>query len=136
MKPIKEPRECWFVSENVRKIWLIAGAAVLATTACTTPKERIAETLVGFGIDTSRANCVGEQLQSNLSTGQLIELGRVARAARDRDPDPSRLTLSDLLRVATEVRDPRVAIEVAKAAGRCNLAPLGFAPAKLEKDAI
>jgi glutathione S-transferase len=77
------------------------------------------------------AECVGEQLQRTLSPRPAGELGRVARA-RARDPDPSRLTLDDLLRAASEMRDPRVAIEVAKAAGRCNLAPMGFAPAKYE----
>ena len=116
----------------MRKIFLIAAA--LTACACASPKERIADSLVGYGIEENRANCVGEQLQRNLSIGQLSELGRVARAARARDPDPSRLTLDDLLRAASEVRDPRVAIEVAKAAGRCNLSPMGFAPAKFEMD--
>ncbi|GAA4005937.1 hypothetical protein [Sphingomonas humi] len=119
----------------MRKFSLITVALALSATACASPKERIADSLVGYGIDQMRADCVGQQLQNSLSVSQLMELGRVARAARERDPEPSRLTLSDLLRAATEVRDPRVAIEVAKAAGRCNLTPMGFAPAKLEMDA-
>ena len=108
---------------------------MFSVAACASPSERIADSLTGYGLEESRAACVGEHLQRSLSLGQLQELGRVARAARARDPDPSRLTLDDLLRAASEVRDPRVAIEVAKAAGRCNLAPMGFAPAKLEMDA-
>lgn len=116
----------------MRKIILISAA--LTASACASPRERIADSLVGYGIEERRANCVGEELQRNLSIGQLRELGRVASAARERDPDPSRLTLDDLLRAASEVRDPRVAIEVAKAAGRCNLSPMGFAPAKFEMD--
>jgi hypothetical protein len=107
---------------------------VFTAGGCATPQEQIADGLTGYGIAEGPARCVGEQLQRSLSIAQLAELGRVARAARARDPDPSRLTLDDLLRAASEVRDPRVAIEVAKAAGRCNLAPLGFAPAKLEMD--
>jgi hypothetical protein len=116
----------------VRKIIIIA--AMFTVAACASPKQRIADGLTGYGIAEAPARCVGEQLQRTLSIGQLAELGRVAQATRARDPDPSRLTLDDLLRAASEVRDPRVAIEVAKAAGRCNLAPMGFAPAKLEMD--
>lgn len=116
----------------MRKLFLIA--AVVTVSACATPKAQIAEGLTGYGVAEGPAKCVGERLQSNLSLGQLRELSRVASATRARDPDPSRLTIDDFLRAASEVRDPRIAIEVAKAAGRCNLAPLGFAPAKYEMD--
>jgi hypothetical protein len=118
----------------VRKIILIAATFIVA--ACASPKDRIADSLTGYGIEEARATCVGGQLQRTLSLTQLSELGRVARAARARDPDPSRLTLDDLLRAASEIRDPQVALEVAKAAGRCNLAPMGFAPAKYEMDDV
>jgi hypothetical protein len=113
---------------------LIVIAAALSLAACATPRERIADSLVGYGLDQARANCVGEQLQRDLSLSQLQELGRVARSYRARDPDPSRLTLDDLLRAASEIRDPAIALSVARAAGRCNLTPLGFAPAKLQMD--
>ena len=116
----------------MRKLFLIA--AVFTVSACATPRERIADNLTGYGLDEGRANCVGSELQRNLSLSQLQELAQAARAFRERDPNPSRLTVDDLLRVASQVRDPRVPIEVAKAAGRCRLAPLGFAPAKLEMD--
>lgn len=103
-------------------------AAVLSLAACASSSVRIADSLTGFGLDAGQANCVGVDLQRNLSTAQLLELGRVARAYRSRDPDPSRLTTSDLLRAASELRDPSIALTVARAAGRCNLAPIGFAP--------
>lgn len=113
----------------MRYLGVIAAALTLA--ACATPRERISDSLVGYGLDKARADCVGEHLQRDLSIGQLRELGRVARAYRSRDADPSRLTLDDLLRAASEIRDPAVPLAVARAAGRCNLAPLGFAPASL-----
>ncbi len=116
----------------MRKLFLIA--AVFTVPACASPKERIADSLTGYGLDAARADCVGGELQRHLSMGQLQELGRVARAFRERDADPSRLTVDDLLRAASEVRDPKVPIEVAKAAGRCNLAPLGFNPASFATD--
>jgi len=108
-------------------------AALLALSACASPKERIADSLVGFGLDQSRADCVGADLQRNLSTGQLLELGRVARSYRQRDPDPSQLTLSDLLRAASEINDPAIALTIARAAGRCNLTPIGFAPVEKQE---
>lgn len=114
----------------MRSVMVIAAALALA--ACASPRERIADSLVGYGLDQARAECVGEQLQRDLSIGQLRELGRVARAYRARDADPSRLTLDDLLSAASEIRDPAIPLAVAKAAGRCNLSPLGFAPALLE----
>ncbi len=108
--------------------YLFVIAALLPLAACASPSARIADSLTGFGLDSGRANCVGADLQRNLSTAQLLELGRVARAYRMRDPDPSRLTASDLLRAASEIDDPSIALTVARAAGRCNLAPIGFAP--------
>ena len=117
---------------RVRKFFLILTAVSLA--ACASPRERIATGLTGYGIEPGRAACVGEHLERSLSIAQLQELGRVAQAARNRDPNPSRLTLDDLLRAASEIRDPRIALEVAKAAGRCNLTPMGFAPAKFDMD--
>lgn len=110
----------------MRKLFLIA--ATVTVSACAFPRERIADSLTGYGLDAARADCVGSELQRNLSLGQLQELGRVARAFRERDPNPARLSIDDLLRAAAEVKDPKVPIEVAKAAGRCNLTPLGFVP--------
>lgn len=101
---------------------LVAGAAVLSLAACATaPSERIADTLTGYGIERARAECVGDRLQKNLSIGQLLELSRIARAYRENDPNPGRLTLNDLIRVSSQVRDPKVPLEVARAAGSCGL---------------
>jgi hypothetical protein len=100
----------------------LAGVAALSVAACATaPSERIAETLTGYGIERARAECVGDRLQKNLSIRQLLELGRIARSYRENDPNPDRLTLNDLIRVSSQVRDPKVPLEVAKAAGNCGL---------------
>lgn len=101
--------------------------ATLITGACAaTPKARIADTLTRYGLERSQAECVGGDLQGNLSIGQLQELARVANAYRQNDPDPGRLTVNDLLRVSSQIRDPAVPLAVARAAGRCGLVPLGF----------
>jgi hypothetical protein len=108
---------------------ILALTSLLALSACATPQELIADALVGYGISPNQAQCVGGRLQSRLSLGQLQELGRLARAYQQNDPNPGALTPTDLIRVASQVRDARVPIEVGKAAAGCGLisgGPLGM----------
>jgi hypothetical protein len=93
----------------------------LAAAACAAPSTRIADGLQRYGLDQARSQCVGDRLGSNLSLGQLQQLGAAAAAYRRDDADPTRLTLSDLLRVAGEIDDPKVALEVGKAAAGCGV---------------
>jgi hypothetical protein len=97
------------------------AAALLALSACATPRERIADALVGYGIAPDKAQCVGGRLEQRLSIGQLQELARLARVYRENDPSPGALTPADLIRVASQVQDARVPIEVGKAAANCGL---------------
>ena len=46
----------------------------------------------------------------------MQQLARAARAARQGDASPGRLTIGDFVRVAGQVKDPKVPIEVGKAA--------------------
>lgn len=101
-------------------------AAAAALSACATPSDRISDALVGYGIDRGRAECMGARLQKNLSIGQLQELARLARAYRENDPNPRKLSINDLLRVAGQVQDPRIPLEVAKASGKCGLVTRPF----------
>ena len=101
-------------------------AATAALSACATPSDRISDALVGYGINPREAQCVGDRLEKRLSLSQLQELAGLARSYRENDPEPRRLNINDLLRVAAQVKDPRVPIEVAKAAGNCGLAPRPF----------
>ncbi len=100
---------------------------MLALGACaSSPKERIADTLTGYGLDRGRAECMGGHLQRDLNTAQLLELARAARAYRDSDPNPARLGVDDLMRVSGEIRDPQIPLTIARAGGRCGLVPTGF----------
>lgn len=101
-------------------------AATAALSACATPSDRISDALVGYGIDRQQAECMGNRLQKKLSMGQLQELARLARSYRENDDTPDRLTVDDLLRVAGQVQDPRVPLEVAKASGKCGLVTRPF----------
>ena len=100
---------------------------LLSAAACaSSPKERIADTLTAYGLDRQRAECMGGHIQRDLSTGQLIQLAQAARAYRDKDTDPGRLGLDDLLRVSSQIKDPKIPLTIARAGGRCGLVPLGF----------
>jgi hypothetical protein len=97
----------------------LCGAMTLA--ACAAPATRISTGLQRYGLDEPRADCVGTRLQKNLSIGQLQQLGRAAAAFRTGDTSIGALTPADLLRVAGEIEDPKVAVEVAKAAAGCGV---------------
>lgn len=103
----------------------LPSLAVLALAACASPSDRIADALVAYGIAPRQAQCVGSHLEQRLSINQLRELARYARAYRANDPNPGALTATDLIRVTSQVQDPRVPIEVARAAGRCGLVRTG-----------
>lgn len=94
---------------------------VLGITGCAAPSTRIASALERYGLDERQSACVGNRLGSRLSIGQLQQLGRAARAYGANDPNPGRLTVSDLMRVSGTIEDPKVPIEVGKAAASCGL---------------
>lgn len=104
---------------------LLLSPVALGLAACASPSTRIADALVRYGLDEQRAQCVGGELERRLSIGQLQELGRVARAYRDNDADPTRLTPGDLIRVAGELEDRRIPVEVGRAGFSCGVVP-GF----------
>jgi len=105
------------------KIIALACVAGIVVTACAAPSQRIATGLERYGLDAERSSCVGTRLAGDLSLGQLQQLGRAAAAYRRDDTDPTRLTVSDLLRVAGEIRDPAIALAVGKAAAGCGVVP-------------
>jgi len=95
----------------------------LVMTGCAAPATRISAGLQRYGLDSQRADCVGTRLQGDLSLGQLQQLGRAAAAYRKDDTTPGLLTVSDLLRVAGELKDPAIALAAGKAAAGCGVLP-------------
>ncbi len=100
---------------------LVSALAAFALASCARPSERIATTLIDYGLPQGQAECMGEGLERDLSPAQLLELVRLVRAYRQNDPDPGRLTLQNLLPVASQIRDPQVPIIVARNAATCRL---------------
>lgn len=103
------------------KIHVLALGTALCVAACAAPSQRIAMGLERYGLDAQRSQCVGDRLQRNLSLGQLMQLGDAAKAYRRDDATPGQLTVSDLIRVAGEIKDPKVPLEVGKAAAGCGV---------------
>lgn len=101
---------------------LLASVVLAATAAgCAKPSERIATALGQYGLERSQAECVGDALEENLSIAQLRQLGDAARAYSRDDKSPGRLTFGDLVRVAAQIRDARVPLEVGRAAVHCGV---------------
>lgn len=100
---------------------MIAACAALSVAACVNPSARIASELTRYGLDENRAQCIGQRIEQDLSTDQLQELARAARAYGQNDSTPGQLTLSDLARVAGTIRDPEIPIAVARAGSGCGV---------------
>ena len=99
----------------------VVGIATLSLAACVNPSAKIATSLEGYGFQPAQSQCVGDRLEANLSLGQLQQLGRAAKASREGDTTPGRLTASDFIRVSGQVKDPKVPLEVGKAAAACGI---------------
>ena len=99
----------------------VIGIASVSLTACVNPSAKIATSLEGYGFQPAQSQCVGDRLEANLSLGQLQQLGRAAKASRQGDTTPGRLTASDFIRVSAQVKDPKVPLEVGKAAAACGI---------------
>jgi hypothetical protein len=100
-----------------------ALTSCLIASGCVNLSEKIATSLTAYGLDASQSQCVGDRLERNLSIGQLQELGRAARVYSQGDVTPGRLTASDLIRIAGQFKNPKVPIEVGKAAAGCGVLP-------------
>ena len=99
----------------------VVGITTLSLAACVNPSAKIATSLEGYGFQPAQSQCVGDRLEANLSLGQLQQLGRAAKASREGDTTPGRLTASDFVRVSGQVKDPKVPLEVGKAAAACGI---------------
>lgn len=104
----------------------ISCLLLIGAGACADPSTRIATELQRYGLDAAQAQCVGQRLEANLSIGQLQQLARAGGALQQGDTTPGRLTSGDLLRAASQINDPKVAVEVARAANGCGVLAAGL----------
>ncbi len=109
---------------------LIASLAVSLLGGCsgyaidyTKPKASLLGTeLTRYGMNAAQSQCVGSRLSATLSVWQLRQLQLRAATLQSGFADPPRLTPPDLLWIAKNVKDPRVAAELGAAAEACGIA--------------
>ena len=106
-----------------RNFSAILMVAVFAVAGCAS--QRISSALVRYGVPPEKAECVGDELSERLSVSQLQSLGRAARAYNAVDRSSVALTLLDLARVAAELRDPVIPVEIVRAGIKCAVLPIG-----------
>lgn len=85
--------------------------------------EIVAPELVRYGLSEPQARCVGDRLAGSLDPLQLRRLARSAGAVERGYYDPQRLTVRDLMHVASSESDDAIGIEVARATAACDALP-------------
>lgn len=109
---------------------LFLFALLLGLTACAGqlrdyvgPRSNIVSPqLIRYGLDVAQARCVGERLGETLRPKHLRLFTRNASSVRQGYYDPSRLTMRDLIWVATAMRNSDVTVALARANAACGVA--------------
>lgn len=100
------------------RILALAALAGLAMSGCTASRYQIADALQRYGLSENQASCASEFLRGKLSTSQVSRLTKAARYYDRGGP----LTFGDLIRVAGQVDDREVLLQVGAAALACRVA--------------
>lgn len=97
-----------------------AEKAYLLDHKISTKASLAAQEMARYGLGEGEARCVGERLGNSLSIWQLRQLIAAGGGAHG-ETGTARLATRDLLRVASQVRDPEVTLEVAGATASCGV---------------
>ena len=82
----------------------------------------ISPQLIRYGLDLEQSRCVGRQLGDSLAPLQLRRFQRVAAVVRDGWFEPGRLTIRDLMHVASSMDDPNIRSALDAAIAGCGVA--------------
>jgi hypothetical protein len=99
------------------KLLTLAAIAGLTLSGCTASRYQISDALMRYGLNENQAGCAAEFLRGHLSVGQVDRLTKAARYYNSDGP----LTMGDLVRVAGQVNDAEVLLQVGAAAFACKL---------------
>lgn len=105
---------------------LLSGCAGYALDYAKPKTGLIAPELKRYGLNDEQARCVGDRLAGSLSVWQLRQLTDAAASGVREDGIP--LTMQDLVWVASQIRDSRVTLEAARAAGACQISSPAVLP--------
>lgn len=109
--------------DNMKKTIAIASTAIILALSAGCASQRISGALERYGVPPDKADCVGDSLSERLSFSQLMALNRAATTYREMDRSSVSLTLLDLARVAAEIRDPVIPLEIVRAGVKCAVLP-------------
>ena len=81
----------------------------------------IADELARYGLNPAESQCVGARLGAGLTPLQLRRFERLASVVQQGFFDPERLTVRDLMHVASTMDDPQIRLELARATDACGV---------------
>jgi hypothetical protein len=93
----------------------------------------IAPALGRYGLNLRQTNCVATQLTQMLNPQQLRFFYRTAGAVTRGYYDPDRLTVRDLIRVASGMSDSAIGVAVVRATSSCDASPDQIAAREIER---
>lgn len=83
----------------------------------------IADQLTRYGLSPGQRTCMAERLGANLTPRQLRLFERSAASVRQGYYEPERLTIRDLMHVASSMSDSAVGVVMVRAAASCDATP-------------
>lgn len=99
----------------------LAGCAGYAADYLGSKERILMPQLTRYGLERSQAFCVADRLGTRLTVWQMRQLEMAAARVAPGSFHPIRLTLRDLNYAASQVEDPQVAPELARAAEACGV---------------
>ena len=81
----------------------------------------IATELIRYGFGATQSRCVGQQLGTSLTPRQLRRFERIAATVPHGYYESERLTVRDLVYVASTMSDPQVRLELSRATDTCGV---------------
>ena len=101
---------------------LLAACAGNVADYVGSPTGIIHQQLIRYGLNIQEAQCAGDRLAQSLSPAKLRELERLAGAVEQGYFTPERLTMRDLMHIASTMDDPQIRLELGNAVQACNIA--------------
>lgn len=93
-----------------------ALATLVLLAACATPSQRITTKLTEYGVPPKQAQCMGDRLEANLDTRQLVRLGEIGKLNRDR---MGQMTINDIAATLNKPGDEALVAEVVRSGISC-----------------
>lgn len=84
---------------------VVAGAALLALSACATPETRVRTALLDAGLSKPVAACMADRMVDRLS---LIQLNRLSGLKKLRGQDMRKITVEEFLKRTRSLQDPEI----------------------------